>query len=140
MKKRILYGLAGALAMLLVQHPVDLPAMDGGMMNPGGYRGYEMGSGMMRYGGYPGVGMDPGMMRPDDENGSHYRQNQTSLDRKAAERIFENSLKRKHNPNLKLGEIKDEGSFFEAEILTKDNSLVDRLIVDKSSGRMRSAY
>jgi hypothetical protein len=39
-----------------------------------------------------------------------------------------------------LGEIKDEGSFFGAELLTKDNSLVDKLIVDKNTGRMRSAY
>ena len=140
MKKLILCGLAGVLALMLVQHPVDLLAMDSGMMGSGAYRGYEMGPGMMRYGGYQDYGMNPGMMSPGDENGSQYRENQTYLDRKAAERIFEDSLKRKHNPNLKLGEIKDEGSFFETEILTKDNSLVDRLIVDKSTGRMRSAY
>jgi len=47
---------------------------------------------------------------------------------------------RKIYPNFKLGEIKDEGSIFEAHLLTKDNSLVDKLIGDKNTGRIRSAY
>lgn len=125
MKKRILYGLAGVLVMLLVQHPVKLQAMDSGIMGFGDYQGHEMG---------------PGMMNRSGENGSQYLQNHTYLDRKAAEGIFEDSLERKHNPNLKLGEIKDEGTFFEAPILTKDNSWVENLIVDKDTGRMRIAY
>jgi hypothetical protein len=33
-----------------------------------------------------------------------------------------------------------EGSSFEAELLTQNNSLVDNLIVDKNTGRMRSTY
>jgi hypothetical protein len=62
------------------------------------------------------------------------------LNKKDAERIFEDNLNSRHNPNLKLGAIKDQGSSFEADLLTKDNSLVDKLIVDKNTGRMRSAY
>lgn len=43
--------------------------------------------------------------------------------------------------DLKLGDIKDEGQYFEAEIVTKDNSsLADVIIVDKDTGWMRSAY
>jgi hypothetical protein len=38
------------------------------------------------------------------------------------------------NPNLKLGEINDAGDAFEAEILTKNNDLVDRILIDKGNG------
>jgi hypothetical protein len=41
---------------------------------------------------------------------------------------------------LKLGKIKDAGNAFEAEIVTQDNSLVDRVLIDKTSGWMRPAY
>jgi hypothetical protein len=140
MKKRLLYGLIGILAILLFQNPVALQAMDSGMMDSGGYRGYNMGPGMMGSGGYQAYGMGPGMMGPGYDNGSHNRQNQTNLNKKGAERIFADYLQARHNPNLKLGEIKDEGSFFEANLLTQNNSLVDRLIVDKDTGRIRSAY
>jgi hypothetical protein len=49
-------------------------------------------------------------------------------------------LKSTRNPNLKLGKIKDVGSAFEAEILTRTNDLVDRVLLDKESGSVRSAY
>ena len=140
MKKQILCGLAGALVLLLVQIPADLQAMDSGMMDSGGYRGYDMGPGMMHYGLSPDLGMRPGMMGQGYEDEPHYYQNPKYLDRNGAERIFEDYLKSRHNPNLKLGKIKDEGSSFEAELLTKDNSLVDKLTVDKNTGRMRTAY
>jgi hypothetical protein len=58
MKKLVPYGLAGILAMLLVWGPLDLQAMDSGMMGGGGYRGYDMGPKMMHYGDYPGYGSD----------------------------------------------------------------------------------
>jgi hypothetical protein len=44
------------------------------------------------------------------------------------------------NPNLKVGKIEDKGGYFEAEITTNDGSLVDKLLVDKDTGRMRSVY
>jgi hypothetical protein len=140
MKKLILYSLVGALAMLLANNPIDTLAMDSGMMSGGGYHGFNMGPGMMHYGGYRDYDMGPGMMYQRDENEPYHHQNQKYLDRKSAERIFEDYLTSMHNPNLKLGEVKDEGSFFEADLRTKDNSLVDKLIVDKDTGRMRSAH
>ena len=140
MKKLILCSLVGALAILLANSPMDAQAMDSGMMDSGGYRGYDMGPGMMGSGGYQTYGMDQGMMGPDYNNGPHFGQNQTNLDKKDAEKIFADYLQTRHNPNLKLGKIKDEGSFFEANLLTQDNSLVDRLMVDKDTGRVRSAY
>jgi len=139
MKKLILYGLTGALAMLLVQSPLDLQAMDSGMMGSGGYGSHDMGPGMMPYGGSRNYDMGTGMMGQGYENEPHYPENQKYRGRKIAERILQNYLNSRHNPNLKLGEIKDEGSFFEADLLTKENSLVDKLTVDKNTGRMRSA-
>ena len=102
MKKQILCGLAGALVLLLVQIPADLQAMDSGMMDSGGYRGYDMGPGMMHYGLSPDLGMGPGMMGQGYEDEPHYYQNPKYLDRNGAERIFEDYLKSRHNPNSRL--------------------------------------
>jgi hypothetical protein len=139
MKKLILCGLVGALALLLAQSPQAVQAMDSGMINNDGYGGYDMGPGMMHYGGSRDYSMGPGMMGQGYENEPHYLQNQKYLDRKNAERIFEDYLNSRHNPYLKLGKIKNEGSFFEADLLTRDNFLVDKLMVDKNTGRLRSA-
>lgn len=140
MKKLIFWGLAGILGMLLVQSPIDLQAMDSGIMGYGGYHIYDMGSKMMGHGGNQAFGMGPGMKGPGDENGSQWPQSKLYVDSKAAERIFEDYLRSRHNPNLKLGEIKEEGYFYEAALLTKDNSLVDELIVDKDTGHLHFAY
>ena len=40
------------------------------------------------------------------------------------------------NPDLEVGEIKDAGRFFEAEILSKDEEIIQLLGVDKFSGRL----
>ncbi len=47
---------------------------------------------------------------------------------------------KKLNPALEIGDIKDAGKFFEAEILTEGKDVVDRLAVDKRSGRLRTIY
>lgn len=39
-----------------------------------------------------------------------------------------------------IGNIKDRNLFFEVEIRNKDNKIVDRLIIDKRTGRIRSVY
>jgi len=53
----------------------------------------------------------------------------------------ENYLNSTRNPNLKLGKIKDEGSAFEADIVTKSNgSLVDQMLVSKDTGWLHSVY
>ncbi len=49
-------------------------------------------------------------------------------------------LKSTGNPNLKLGDIKDEGQNFEADVVTKDNSLADKILIDKNTGWMLLAY
>ncbi|NVM22720.1 MAG: hypothetical protein HWN68_13185 [Desulfobacterales bacterium] len=139
-----------ALALAFVLGPAWYAAEGGAQMGPGmmgpvgswycpycgrqtGHSaGYGMGPGMMGY------GMGPGMMGRGYRH--HYGQNQEPLKEKNAKSIIENYLKSARNPNLKVGNIKDVGNAFEAEILTKDKSLVDRLLVDKHTGWMRSVY
>jgi hypothetical protein len=116
--------------------------MGPGMMGPG--YGYGMGPGMMGP-GY-GYGMGPGMMGPGYGYGPPQQypyaqqQPQKPIDQDQAKAMVENYLKSTGNPNLKLGDIKDEGQYFEADVVTKDNSLVDKILVDKNTGAMRSAY
>lgn len=107
--------------------------MSHGMMG----RGYSMGHGMM------GSGMGFGMMHrgwdTEPQYGSRqYQQQQKPMEEKDARAILENYLGSVRNPNLKLGLIEDKGATFEAEIITKDGSLVDKLAVDKRTGWMRS--
>ena len=42
--------------------------------------------------------------------------------------------------DVKIGEIREQTLFFEAEIRDKNNNLVDKVIVDKRTGRIRSTY
>ena len=114
------------------------PGMMGpGMMGPGMMGPGMMGPGMMG----PGM-MGPGMMGPGygPRYGPRYQQPQRPLEEKDVKVILENYLRSRRNPNLKLGKITEKDKYFEAEILTKDNSLADKIIVDKYSGWMRSIY
>ncbi len=49
--------------------------------------------------------------------------------------IVTNHVKRL-NPSLEVGPINDAGSFYEVDILSDKNELVQRLGVDKQSGRL----
>ena len=120
------------------------PYQGGSTYGPNGNSGYGMGGGMMG-GGYgmgqgmtgPGYGSEPSRQFP---NGRGQLQPQQPLDKAQARSMVENYLQSTGNPNLKLGKITDDGSSFEANIVTKDNSMVDKILVDKNSGAMRSAY
>ena len=98
---------------------------------------YGMGPGMMGY----GYGMGPGMMGPGYGYNQQYQQPQRPVTEKDAKGIVENYLNSTRNPNLKLGKIKDEGSAFEIDIVTKSNgTLVDKVLVSKDTGWLRSVY
>jgi hypothetical protein len=135
--------------------------MGPGMMGPG--YGYGMGPGMMGQGGGwgpgygpqqqqgwgPGYGMGPGMMGPGYGYGMmgpgygygpQSQQPAKPLEKSDVETMVKNYLASTRNPNLKLGKIEDKGNTFEADIVTKDNALVDKILVDKTTGWMRSAY
>ncbi len=62
------------------------------------------------------------------------------VDMAEAKMLMGSCIKSTRNPNLKLGKIKDQGTDYEAEILTKNNMLIDRILIDKKTGWMRSAY
>jgi hypothetical protein len=106
--------------------------------------GYGMGPGMMGYGMGPGMmgyGGGYGMMGPGYGYNQQYQQPQRTITEKDAKGIVENYLNSTRNPNLKLGKIKDEGPAFEVDIVTKSNgSLVDKILVNKNTGWLRSAY
>mgnify|MGYP001822358353 CR=1 FL=1 len=101
--------------------------------------GYGMGPGMMgpRYGMGPCYRQGPGSMGRAPERGEFGPGSgrlETPLKEEGARTVVENYLQSTRNPNLKLGKITEQGDAFEAEIVTKDGSLVDKLLVDKSTG------
>ena len=125
------------LNAILIQSRWHLVMFEHALRMGHGY-GYSRGSGMM--GGY---GMGYGMMGGYGMGYGYGRQSQTTgkpTDAKEAEAMMKDYLKSSRNPNLKLGKIKDVGEAFEAEILTKNNDLVDRVHIDKATGTIRSAY
>ncbi len=111
------------------------PAQRGPGRGPGARYGYGRGPGMMGRGHY---GMGPGMM--SQGYGLQYQQESKPLTEQDVKTMVENYVQSTRNPNLKLGKITDKDHYFEAEILTKDNSLVDKILVDKQTGWMRSEY
>jgi len=44
------------------------------------------------------------------------------------------------NNNVKIGRIKEKSCFFEAEVIDRRGIIVDVVIVDKRTGRIRSLY
>ncbi|MCG7852479.1 MAG: hypothetical protein MIO92_08145 [Methanosarcinaceae archaeon] len=143
-----------ALAIILIVGVAIAYAQNPGMMGGQGgwycpYSGQWMGPGMMGKGmmgpcmGGQGMMSGQGMMGGQAKMGprqGQQQQLQKPLEEKDARAILENYITNMKNPNLQLGKIKDAGTTFEAEILTKDNSLVDKIMVDKATGWMRSAY
>ncbi|VBB45480.1 conserved exported hypothetical protein [uncultured Desulfatiglans sp.] len=112
--------------------------------------GYGMGPGMMRRGYGMGPGMGPGMMGPgygygpqpqsQYGYGPQYQQPQKPLDKDQIKRQVEDYLRYTRNPNLKMGQITEKDDTYEVDIETKDGSLADKVLVDKYTGQMRSAY
>jgi hypothetical protein len=94
------------------------------------------------YGMRPGYGRGPGWMgrAPEQgEMGPRSNRLETPLNEDAARAVVENYLQSTRNPNLIIGKITEQGNAFEAEIVTREGSLVDKLLVDKTTGWMRPA-
>ena len=73
------------------------------------------------------------------ESGPAHGRLKTPLNEDGVRTVVENYLQSTRNPNLKLGKITEQDNAFEAEIVTKQGSLVDKLLVDKSTGWMHPA-
>ncbi len=132
-------GLAAALAgaMWIGQSPVSAQALGiMGVYGPGGGfgagdwycpgfgRGGAYGAGMMGYGGD---------RQEDAQAGQNL--NLTTDDVRAR---VERMLAREGNPHLKLGAVKEEGvDSIAADVVTKDDSLVQRFVFDRHNGSFR---
>ena len=118
----------------------------GNYLGPG--YGYHMGPRMIGKGYGPGYGMGPGMMGRGYGMGPgysrpyapQYQQPSEPLNKDEAKQEVENYLKSTRNPNLKIGAVDEKGDHYEVAIETKDGALVDKIMVDKETGWMRSAY
>ena len=142
MKKTLFIASLSMLVVLLALGSVYAQSSNQGYNTPpqsGQGGGYGMGPGMMGGRGN-GYGMGPGMMGSGQGYGPSQEQPQKPIDKEQAKSMVENYLKSTGNPNLKLGDIKDAGQNFEADVVTKDNSLADKILVDKNTGWMRPAY
>jgi hypothetical protein len=92
--------------------------------------------------------MGPGMMgpgygygyRPGYGDGQESRQPTKPLTKDQARQEVENYLKSTRNPNLKIGKIEEKGNDYEVDIETKEGSLANKILVNKDTGWMRSAY
>lgn len=103
--------------------------------------GYGPGYHMRGWGG----GYGPGMMQgygPGYRSGADVQGNQASqtlnLTTDQVKSRMERWLARRDNPRLKVGEVKEkDADTIIADIVTKDNSLVQRFIVDRHTGFVR---
>ena len=111
--------------------------MGQGTMGPGMMQG-GMGPGMMRGGMSPGMmrgGMSPGMMQGG--MGALFGSRVTPMMNLSAEEVrgyLGVQLDRLDNKRLKVGDIKADDGSITADIVTVDNSLVQRLKVDRHTG------
>ncbi len=114
--------------------PMPQNMMSGGMMSM--MMNMMMGPNMMGR----GMMMNPNMMGRGWGYGQQYGQPPKPLKEEDVRTILENYISSTRNPNLKLGKITENENIFEAEIVTKEGSLVDKLTVEKLTGMMRSIY
>ena len=111
-----------------------------GMMGNRGFgSGGHMGP-MMRGSNYMGQGWHCPMMQNMGYQPYSGPDRVENLTKDEAKNIARDYLMRLGNPNLKRGKIKETEHEFEVEIVTKDNSLVQKILIDKETGRMRPSY
>ena len=90
------------------------------------------GQGMM----HKGQGMHHGWGRGDCPRGKTKQMD--PLNKEDAKTLMKNYIAA--NPNLKIGEVTEKDDVYVGEIVTKDGSLVEKLVVDKSTGWMKREY
>jgi hypothetical protein len=101
-------------------------------MAPCGAMGRGMGHGPM----HGRMGMKP-CMRMGQGSGETPSEPLSAED---AGRLIETHLQNRGNPNLKLGDVEKADDHFIATIVTQDDSLVDKLKIDKETGWFQSIY
>src|SRR5581483_1815241 len=127
-------GLTAALAAVMLV--VAIVGFGFLMMGyPGGWWG-PMSPGMMRgYGSGYGFGMIGAGGSSPGWNGSRADLNLSTDDVKS---YFERSIAWQGNPRLKVGDVKEQDAdTIVTDIVTKDNSLVERFIINRHNGIFR---
>lgn len=141
---------------MMYQGQGQAPGGPGQQMAPNQAPGYGMGPGMMQgqqgHGqgmtqGWHGRGRGPGMRGRGWGRGQNMpyagqqqsgQQQMEPLDEEAAQGLAENYVAR--NPNLQVGEVNEKEDVYEANIVTKDGSEVEKLLIDKNSGWVKKEY
>ncbi len=126
---------AGLFATSAVYADEDKSATQRSMMHSG--QGGMMGPGMMTHGMMRG---DRGGMMGHGMMGQGFGDRvvpSTHLSTDDVRHFLEHRLARRGNKRLKVGEVKEEGKdSIVADIVTVDDSLVERLKVDRHTGRI----
>ncbi len=144
MRKKIVVGFIAVLVLALAggvafAHYTGFGGYGGHMVGPG-FGEHIMGHGY--YGHMWGQGYGDPIISPGYEEYcvGHWSADpqQRSITEKEAELIIRDYIY--GNPNLRVGEIKDKGTYFEGEIVTKDNSPVTRLSIDKDTGWIQPLF
>ncbi len=138
MKKAMLIGSVLMLALIMSMPTLYAQQQGTQPQGQGWYCPWMGQGGGMRHGGGMGCCMmgqggagQSGMMAPNLNQGQ-------PLSKEQAKQMLDNYVGYTNNPNLKLGEIADKGDLFEATIITKDGSLVDKIQIDKKTGWFRN--
>ncbi len=74
------------------------------------------------------------------QRGAYQQSQGQPVTKDQAKQLVENQLRYWNNPNLRLGDFGEKDGFFEASIVTKEGSLVQKIQVDKNTGWFRNAY
>lgn len=141
MKRLWVIGLVSLLALGAVGFGIAQPYFSRSQWSmPMMERGYDnwsmpmmgmMGRGMMGPGGCPMMG---------GWAGRGWYGTTVPLTKEQATEIVQNYILYTGNPNLKVGEVTETDTDFQVEIVTKDGSLVNKILVDKRTGWTRSIY
>ena len=139
MKKTLIIAVAAVLIGGLASFASAHGGRNGGrMMWDGDYNDYGRGRHMYsRDFDDRGRGYGPGYCRSNFDR----RDGLGEVDKaETAAEIVTQRLETVGNPNLKVGKVTEVGRDFEVEIMTKDGSLANKVLVGKSTGRILSAY
>lgn len=137
--KRLILGSAAVVLMLLLAVPGSYGQGYGGWGCPGMSGAWHGGQG----GGWYCPWMGGGYRGSSGPATQQYAPGQTPgkpLTEDQAKNLVSQYLRNTHNPNLKLGSITSKDGVYEAKIVTKDGSLVDKIEVNKQTGWFRSGY
>ena len=100
-----------------------------------GHDGGTMGHGGDAMGGGPMMGHGDMASHSGDNHQGHHQ----VLTQDQARLVMGNYLKSTKDPNLVLGQVSEEQTYFEGDVATKEGTVVDKLRVDKQTGGIQSS-